>query len=72
MAVQIQLRNGTAAQWTSANPILALGEIGVETNTTKAKIGDGATAWNSLSYAFTAGGGITTGKSIAMAMIFGY
>lgn len=51
MAVQIQLRNGTAAQWTSANPTLALGEIGVEKDTSKFKIGDGTTAWTSLGYA---------------------
>ena len=51
MAVQIQLRNGTAAQWTSANPTLALGEVGVEKDTTKFKIGDGTTAWTSLGYA---------------------
>jgi len=51
MAVQIQLRNGTAAQWTSANPTLALGEVGVEKDTSKLKIGDGTTAWNSLGYA---------------------
>jgi hypothetical protein len=51
MAVQIQLRNGTAAQWTSANPTLALGEVGVEKDTSKFKIGDGATAWTSLGYA---------------------
>jgi hypothetical protein len=51
MAVQIQLRNGTAAQWTSANPTLAIGELGAETDTGKFKIGTGSTAWNSLSYA---------------------
>ena len=50
MAVQIQLRRGTAAQWTSANPTLASGEVGVETDTNKQKIGDGTTAWNSLAY----------------------
>jgi len=50
MAVQIQLRRGTAAQWTSANPTLASGEVGVETDTNKQKIGDGTTAWNSLGY----------------------
>lgn len=72
MAVQIQLRNGTAAQWASANPTLALGEIGLEKDTTQVKIGDGTTAWNSLSYAFSGSSGISTGKSIAMAMIFGF
>jgi hypothetical protein len=50
MAVQIQLRNGTAAQWTSANPTLAVGEIGVETDTNRFKVGTGSTAWNSLAY----------------------
>ena len=50
MAQQIQLRNGTAAQWTSANPTLAAGELGVETDTNKFKVGTGSTAWNSLGY----------------------
>ena len=51
MAVQIQTRNGTAAQWTSANPTLMVGEIGAETDTGRFKIGNGSTAWNSLGYA---------------------
>lgn len=50
MAVQIQLRNDTAANWTSANPVLAVGEFGLETDTSLFKIGDGSTAWTSLSY----------------------
>lgn len=50
MAQQIQLRRGSAAQWTAANPILALAEMGVETDTMKFKLGDGSTAWNSLGY----------------------
>ena len=50
MAVQIQFRNDTAANWTSANPTLAVGEMGIETDTDKFKIGDGATAWTSLGY----------------------
>lgn len=51
---RIQFRRGTAAQWTSANPTLAVGELGFETDTTKFKIGDGSTAWTSLGYGFTA------------------
>lgn len=51
MPVQIQLRRGTASEWTSANPVLANGELGVETDTSKYKIGDGTTAWTSLGYA---------------------
>jgi len=52
MAVEtiIQIRRGLAATWTSTNPILAAGEMGVETDTRKMKIGDGSTAWNSLNY----------------------
>lgn len=50
--VTVQLRRDIAANWTAENPVLAAGEIGIETNTLKAKVGDGATAWNSLSYAF--------------------
>lgn len=47
---QIQLRNGTAAEWNLADPILLRGEFGYETNTTKFKIGDGVTPWSSLNY----------------------
>ncbi len=46
----IQPRRGTAAAWTTANPVLASGEMGFETDTEKYKLGDGATAWNSLPY----------------------
>jgi len=46
----IKSRAGTAAQWTSANPVLALGEMGVETDTQRSKFGDATTAWSSLSY----------------------
>jgi len=50
MADIIQNRRGTAAAWTSANPTLASGEFGLETDTEKIKMGDGTTAWTSLSY----------------------
>lgn len=50
MAIQIQYRRGTAAEWTSANPTLAEGEPGYETDTGKFKVGNGSTAWNSLVY----------------------
>ena len=51
MAQQIILRKGSALAWTSANPTLAAGEPGVETDTGKFKIGNGVTAWVSLAYA---------------------
>ena len=51
MSATIQVRRGTASQWTTANPTLAAGEIGFESDTNKIKIGNGSTAWSSLSYA---------------------
>jgi hypothetical protein len=50
VVTQVQVRRGTASQWTSANPTLASGEWGFETDTGKVKIGNGSTAWNSLGY----------------------
>lgn len=57
MAVKLQLRRDTASNWTSNNPTLSEGELGVETNTSKLKLGDGTTAWSSLAY--VAGGTVT-------------
>jgi hypothetical protein len=50
MAQQILLRRGTAVEWTAANPILAEGEMGLEKDTNKYKIGNGITNWNGLEY----------------------
>jgi len=50
MATRMQQRRGTAAQWTSANPILNAGEIGWESDTNKFKIGDGINHWADLDY----------------------
>lgn len=51
MPSRIQLRRDTAANWSAANPVLALAEPGLETDTNLIKYGDGITAWNSLPYA---------------------
>ena len=50
MATRMQQRRGTEAQWNSANPILAAGEMGFETDSGKFKIGDGVNNWSDLSY----------------------
>ena len=50
MAVQIQMRRDTASNWTTNDPTLAAGEWGLETDTSKFKIGNGSTAWSSLAY----------------------
>jgi len=57
----IQVRRGTAAQWTSVNPTLAAGELGFESDTNQFKIGDGTTLWINLAYA----GGGGSGGSVA-------
>jgi hypothetical protein len=69
VVTQIQVRRGTASQWTSTNPTLAAGEWGFETDTGKAKIGNGSTNWTGLSYfggtgtvsSITAGTGLSGG-----------
>jgi hypothetical protein len=50
MATRMQQRRGTAAQWTSANPVLNAGEMGWESDTNKFKIGDGTNHWANLDY----------------------
>jgi len=67
VVTQIQIRRGTAAQWTSANPTLAAGEWGFETDTNKGKIGNGSTAWNSLGYVLGVGDidGVTAGTGLS-------
>lgn len=59
MAAVIRLRRDTAANWASANPVLALGEPGLETDTLKWKVGDGTTAFNTLDYFGEDGTGAT-------------
>lgn len=59
MAIErIQLRRGTASQWTDTDPILGAAEIGVELGTpNKFKIGDGSSTWSELDY-FTVGAAV--------------
>lgn len=56
---RIRPRGDTAANWTAANPVLALREFCIETDTRKVKFGDGVTAWNALAYLTSAAGGYT-------------
>ena len=65
MTTRIKQRRDTAANWTSNNPILALGETGWETDTGRVKLGDGATTWTNLQYA-AAGAGHGLGGAIAI------
>lgn len=51
MATRIQIRRDTSTNWEANNPVLAIGEPGLETDTFIIKYGDGSSAWNDLPYA---------------------
>lgn len=51
MAVKIQIRRGTEAEWIAADPVLAEGELAVSLDTGSFKIGNGVDVWSDLSYA---------------------
>jgi hypothetical protein len=50
MPYTIRIRRDTSSNWSTANPILALGEIGYDVTNDKLKVGNGIAAWNSLTY----------------------
>jgi hypothetical protein len=62
----LQMRRGTAATWTSTNPTLGAGEWGYETDTGRAKVGDGVTVWTSLKYTKLRYDDIFTGSGISI------
>ena len=47
---RIQLKHGLAASWADKNPVLLAGEVGIETDTLKMKVGDGISHWDTLGY----------------------
>lgn len=73
MLIQMQMRRGTSTDWSSSNPVLAEGELGLDTTANKFKIGDGITAWNSLSFATGPRGEsmVTYGKAGVCAIVAG-
>ena len=69
--------NLTKQEWLDKNPILLKGEIGVESDTSAIKIGDGINIWSNLPYqygldlSYTAGNGISiTGKQISTQLLY--
>jgi hypothetical protein len=62
---RIQLRRDTASAWAASNPVLLAGEVGVETDTRRLKIGDGETSWSGLGY--TGGGASFLGDLLDVA-----
>ena len=70
LKTKILLRNDLATAWTTANPTLLKGEIGIEIDTNKFKIGDGTKKWNEWSYVgtqveVTGEGEVITGASVS-------
>lgn len=64
----IQVKRGTAAALSAANPTPAEGEIFWESDTNKLKVGDGSQAYNSLPYVATGG---SSGSSYGTSLLFG-
>ena len=62
MSTRIKLRRDTSTRWQNINPVLSLGEPGVETDTGKMKIGDGTKTWNTLDYFAGSGGTVDLGS----------
>jgi hypothetical protein len=65
----LQMRRGSAATWTSTNPTLSAGEWGYETDTGRAKVGDGTTVWNSLKYTKLRYDDLVTGSGISISQL---
>ena len=70
MAVQLQMRRGTTAEWTAADPTLANGEWGLDTTTSEYYIGNGTTAWTGLTAASLPSTAISTTVVDAVGDIF--
>ena len=72
MALQIQFRRGTYAEWVAANPVMASGEFALQTDAGggeaagQFKIGNGSTAWASLAY-----GGLVGPRGLTAANVDG-
>lgn len=50
MAVKIRYRRDTTANWAASNPVLDAGEVGLDTDLKRIKVGDGTSAWSNLNF----------------------
>jgi hypothetical protein len=72
LAIRFRVRRGTAANLATVNEVPLSAELVFETDTRKAKLGDGTTAYNSLPYANVVPGAVTTsGLTMATARLLG-
>jgi hypothetical protein len=62
MTTRIKLRRDTAVNWTTNNPVLALGEAGYDSTNNELRIGDGTSVWSELA---SIGGGVSNDVAIA-------
>jgi exopolysaccharide biosynthesis protein len=60
MPTRIQIRRDTTERWTAVNPVLAIGEPGLDVSTHELRVGDGATRYLDLPSFFVYDG--TTGE----------
>jgi len=65
MSQQILFRRDTSTNWSTTNPILAQGEIGIDLTLNKLKIGDGSTHWNSLPFYSTGSGDMLAANNLS-------
>lgn len=72
MAYKIQLRKGTATEWSTANPILASGEIGVDLTNSELRVGNGTDTWSSLSPIGAGAGGAADASSVSILDSLGF
>ena len=49
-ANRIQLRRGTQEEWEQHNPVLFIGELGIDVTNKRIKTGDGFSTWTQLPY----------------------
>lgn len=71
MAQKIRSRRDTSTNWTTLDPTLLTGEIGLETNTGRWKVGDGSSLWSELAYFPQSGLGVQYMKSYTVAQATG-
>ena len=50
MSKVIQHVRGNMLDWFNYNPVLSNGELGIESDTNRIKVGNGIDGWNNLTY----------------------
>lgn len=64
LKTKLVIRNDSAENWTTKNPVLLKGELGIEIDTNLFKIGNGTSAWAALPYANESAPAETTYQAI--------